>query len=194
MNITPPPIPDPLIPNLRGSPLAIPPRGFTLLEMLITVTILAVVASAVTPLFSDDDRLRVMAASSVISSDLELAQVMTLSYPDQPVVVRFHADKQMYWLAYAFDPETPIVRPTTGEPYVVVIGQGRASTAESVSFSVADLTDDGIEFAASGALANFTATPKIELSRNGTALTLTISPNTGTITEHDGTIADLSVK
>jgi len=169
-------------------------RGFTLLEMLITITILAVVASVVTPMFSDDNRLRLMAASSVISSDIELAQVMTISYPDQPVVVRFDAGKQMYWLAYAADSETPIVRETTGEPYVVVIGQGRASTAQNVSLKIADMTNDGLTFAASGGLVDFATTPMIELSRNGAAVTLTISPNTGTITEHDGTIADLSGK
>jgi len=169
-------------------------RGFTLLEMLVTITILAFVASVVTPMFSDDNRLRLMAASSVIASDIELAQVMTISYPDQPVVVRFDADKQMYWLAYAADTETPIVRETTGEPYVVVIGQGRASTAQSVSLAIADMTGDNVAFAASGGLVDFTTTPKIELSRNGAAITLVISPHTGTITERDGTIADMATK
>jgi prepilin-type N-terminal cleavage/methylation domain-containing protein len=168
--------------------------GFTLLEMLITITILAVVASVVTPMFSDDNRLRLLAASSVIASDIELAQVMTISYPDQPVVVRFDASKQMYWLAYTLDPETPILRENTGEPYVVVIGQGRASSAQHVGLTIADMTNDGLEFAASGGLAYFTAAPKIELSRNGAALTLTISQNTGSITEHEWTIAELAKK
>jgi prepilin-type N-terminal cleavage/methylation domain-containing protein len=168
------------------------PRAFTLLEMLITITILAVIAVAVTPLFSDDNRLRLIAASSVISSDIELAQVMTISYPDQPVMVRFDAGKQMYWLAYDWDPETPIVRETTGEPYVVVIGRGRASTAQDVAVTIADMTDHTIAFAGSGGLADFTTTPKIELGRNGAAITLVISPNTGSITEHEGTIAEMT--
>lgn len=165
--------------------------GFTLLEMLITASILAIAVAAVTPMLTDDNELRLQAAVSVLSSDIELAQVMTLSYPDQPVVVRFDEDRQMYWLAYASDPEWPLQRETTMEPYVVVIGQGRASTAADVRFAIADMAGDGMQFTAAGGLADFTSTPKVELSRRGAAVTMTISPQTGTITEHLGTIAEL---
>ena len=87
--------------------------AFTLLELMVSVTIIAVAAAAVIPSYSDSGRARVIAATSIITSDIELAQVMTISYPSEPVVVRFDPAQNRYWLAYADSPETPIARPRT---------------------------------------------------------------------------------
>src|SRR5688572_2454757 len=113
---------------------AITPRGgrraaFTLIEVLVALTLVAALAAIVAPMFSDDSRLRVMAASSIISSDIELAQVMTISHPDNPVVVCFDPGNASYWLAYAADPDTPLSREDTGEPYQVTLGLDRARSA-----------------------------------------------------------------
>src|SRR5688572_18314175 len=91
-------------------------RAFTLLEMLVTMVIAATVAAIVAPMFSDDSRLRVMAASSIVASDIELAQVMTISRPDKPVVVSFDADGATYWLAYASSPGTALTLAGTTVP------------------------------------------------------------------------------
>ncbi len=72
-------------------------RGFTLIELLMTMTIIAVLAAVVLPKFTDSGRLRVSAASSVLTSDIQLAQVMTISHPDRPVVVYFETKRQN-WL------------------------------------------------------------------------------------------------
>jgi len=159
------------------------PRAFTLLEVLVTVVIIAIIATAVAPAFTNDNHLRLVAAVNVLSSDLELAQVMTISYPDSPVVVRFNPDKQMYWLAYASDPDNPITRAGTGEAYLTVMGQGRAASAQGVTLKLDDVANDTIEFNAQGGLVDFTGKPMIQLNRGDASITLSISPTTGTTTE-----------
>src|SRR5687768_8139513 len=103
--------------------------AFTLVEMLVTVAVLALVAASVAPMFSDDRNLRVVAAARILSSDIEFAQVLTISKPEEPVVVRFDPANNTYWLAYAYDTETPMPRPDGGEPYLVELGTGRARSA-----------------------------------------------------------------
>jgi prepilin-type N-terminal cleavage/methylation domain-containing protein len=164
------------------------PKAFTLVELMITVTIIAVVASVVVPMLNDDNHVRLVAAAGVITSDIELAQVMTLSYPKDPVIVRFDPANRRYWLAFASDPETPITRNDTGQPYLIVLGEGRAVTAEGVEFKISNIKDDALVFDAQGSLVDFNATPKIELNRGDLAITMMISASTGTITQTDGAI------
>jgi prepilin-type N-terminal cleavage/methylation domain-containing protein len=166
-------------------------RAFTLVEMLVTITIIAIVASVVAPMFSSDDRLHVMAASSVLSSDIELAQVMTISYPQDPVIVKFDPANRKYWLAYAATPNTPITREESNEPYVVVMGEGRASTAQGTALALDSVINNTLQFNAQGGLTNFNTQPLIEMTRGDAAITLSLAPTTGTVTEITGRIADI---
>src|SRR5262245_48745623 len=85
-------------------------RGFTLIDLMVTIAVLAVAAAVIIPGVSNNDRLRLMAAANVMTSDIELAQVMTISFPNDPIVVRFDPDNATYWLARPADPDTPISR------------------------------------------------------------------------------------
>jgi|SoiMetStandDraft_5_1073268.scaffolds.fasta_scaffold31755_2 prepilin-type N-terminal cleavage/methylation domain-containing protein len=165
-------------------------RGaFTLIEVLVALTLVAAIAAVVAPMFSDDSRLRVMAASGIIRSDIELAQVMTISHPDNPVVVCFDPDNATYWLAYATDPTTPLPREDTGEPYQVTLGVDRARSAAGVSLAVEQMTSNRIEFAAHGGLTTFTTTPLIKIICGAQGIQLSIKPATGTVTESRMSIA-----
>ena len=68
--------------------------GFTLIDLMVTIAVLAVAAAVIVPGVSNNDRLRLMAAANVMTSDLELAQVMTISFPNDPIVVRFDPDNR----------------------------------------------------------------------------------------------------
>ena len=161
-------------------------RGFTLIELLMTMTIIAVVAAVVLPKFTDGGRLHLAAASSVLTSDIQLAQVMTISNPADPVVVRLDPVQAKYWLARADTPDTPIPRGATGEPYAVVFGLGRAAAALGVTLSLSDLDSNTLAFDAQGAVADFTTEPAITLSLDTRWIRLEIAPTTGTITETSG--------
>jgi prepilin-type N-terminal cleavage/methylation domain-containing protein len=162
-------------------------RAFSLLEILVALTLLAAITAVVAPMVSDDSRLRVMAAAQIISSDIELAQVMTIAHPETPVIVRFHADEPRYWLAYASAPNTPIAREDTGAPYDVTLGLDRASGAEGVAITLDQTPDNTIEFEAHGGLSDFTLAPTIRLVNNTRGIQLAIAASTGSITESDFT-------
>ena len=159
-------------------------RGFTLMELMMTITILIVAGALVMPKLSDDTQLRLVAATSILTSDIELAQVMTISYPGDPVVVQFDPENEHYWLAYADDIDTPIPRPN-GRPYLIVFGQDRARSAAGVSLRLTEVTDNTLAFDAQGGVADISARPVIRLSLGTRFIDLQIAPPTGTITQSE---------
>ncbi|MHC4947246.1 MAG: prepilin-type N-terminal cleavage/methylation domain-containing protein [Planctomycetota bacterium] len=158
-------------------------RAFTLLELLVVMTVAAVVAVLLLPTAGDEDRLRLIGASAVVRSDLEYAQVLTIASPDDPIVMRFDVPNATYWLARSATPGTPITRPDTGVPYQVVLGQGRARTAVGVTLELADVPADTLAFNPLGGLADPTLLPAITLRAGPSWVRLDIAPTTGTVTE-----------
>ncbi len=154
------------------------------------IVIVGVLAAVVLPQLEDTDGVRLIAAARLLGSDLEMAQVMTISNPADPVVVVFQPAKGEYWLADAADPAVPIKRPGTQEDYMVTFGIGQAAGAKGVVMEVAGLIGSTLGFNAQGGVdmtfAN--ATPAIRLKSPPDArwIQLSISPITGTITETTG--------
>lgn len=161
-------------------------RAFTLTELMITVTIVAAVAVMAVPRLSDNVPARLSAASRVLASDIELAQVMTISKPTNPVVVRFDPDTATYWLAYASTPDTPITREQSNQPYCVVLGHGRAGGATGVGISASGVAANTLTFNSSGGMADLTSKPRITLSLANRWIKLDIATTTGSITESFG--------
>lgn len=157
--------------------------GFTLIDLMMTITIIIVAGALVLPNLSDDKRLRLMAAASILTSDIELAQVMTISHPAEAVVVQFDPDNDQYWLAYADAPDTPIPRSDNGRPYLIVFGQDRARSAVGVSLSLTEVSNNTLAFDAQGGIADISAQPVIRLSLGTRFIDLQIASTTGTITQ-----------
>ena len=157
--------------------------GFTLIDLMMTITIIIVAGALVLPKLSDNTQLRLMAAASILTSDIELAQVMTISHPADAVVVRFDPDNDQYWLAYADVPDTPIPRSDNGRPYLIVFGQDRARSAVGVSLSLTEVSNDTLAFDAQGGVADISAEPVIRLSLGARFIDLQIASTTGPITQ-----------
>jgi Tfp pilus assembly protein FimT len=157
--------------------------GFTLIDLMVTLTVIVVVAAMVIPRFRDDTRLRLIAASHVLASDIELAQTLTIANPVDPTVVRFKPGTGEYWLAYADTPDDPIDRADVPGGYRVVFGQGEAASAAGVTIAVTDIGDDTLAFNAQGGIEDLTAEPIVSLHLGPRWIKLAISPTTGTITE-----------
>ncbi|MCA9295756.1 MAG: prepilin-type N-terminal cleavage/methylation domain-containing protein [Phycisphaerales bacterium] len=156
--------------------------GFTLLEMIIAITILAMTATLVIPMVTSDTAARLRAASVVVRSDIELAQVMTSADPSDPVVMVFNADGKSYALCFASDTTTPITR-QNGGAYQETMGVGRLSSCTNVVFTLTDMPDNTLMFNAHGGLEDFTLSPIITLILDGNSVQLMIAPTTGTISE-----------
>ena len=161
--------------------------GFTLFDLMVTMTIIVVMAAVILPNLKDDAQIRLIAGSRLLSSDLEMAQIMTISNPEQPIVVRFEPSVGRYWLAEADDADTPIKRPGSTGDYFVEFGKGDARSASGVFLGVAGVSNDTIAFSAQGGIEDFTATPEITLLQGTHWIKLSISPMTGTISETAGT-------
>ena len=162
------------------------PGGFTLIDLMVTLTIIAVMASVLLPRMDDGGRLRLMAGSRLLASDIEMAQIMTISSPADPIVIKFEPALGTYWLAAASDPDTPILRPGATQVYKVVFGQGRGRTAKDVTFALNDVNANTLIFNEHGGILNPTLEPQITLMHGTRWTTLTVSTMTGAITETAG--------
>ncbi len=74
-----------------------PARGYTLVELLIVVTILGILGTMVIPSFGSTNVLRTQAAVRTIVADITFAQSDALAY-QQPRAVMFDADTNSYTL------------------------------------------------------------------------------------------------
>jgi prepilin-type N-terminal cleavage/methylation domain-containing protein len=158
-------------------------RGFTLVDLMVTITVIVVVAALVVPNLQDDARLRLIAASRILASDIEMAQMMTIVNPEAPTVVRFQNGTGEYWLASAFAPDVPIERDGVPGGYRVIFGEGAAAHAAGVTLVPADIENNTLTFNAQGGIEDLTAEPAVTLMLDSRSITLYIAPNTGVITE-----------
>ncbi len=160
--------------------------GFTLIDLMMTLTIIAVMATVLIPRLGDGGRVRLIAGSRVLSSDIEMAQIMTISNPTAPIVVKFEPSNSRYWLAPASDPDNPILRPGATQLYRVTFGKGRGRTANEVTFELTDVTDDILKFNEQGGVSDPTTAPEIKLIHGQRWIKLNVSTMTGRISETAG--------
>jgi len=159
-------------------------RAFTLLELLIAVTILAILSAMAVSGLTPNDGARLSGAAALIASDLEFAQSLSIANPDDLAAVRFNPDAvggATYWVALASDPSTPIDRPETEEPYLVQFGQGDAAQLTGVNLALTGATDQTLVFDQFGRL---TTTDEVTLTLSNAAGTreVRVSASTGFVT------------
>ncbi|MHC5024479.1 MAG: prepilin-type N-terminal cleavage/methylation domain-containing protein [Planctomycetota bacterium] len=160
--------------------------AFTLIEVIVVVTIIAVIMSIVLPKFNDDTKLRLMAAAAILRSDIEYAQVLTISNPKDPVLVRIDASQHEYWLAKVSSDATPIPRPGNGDPYYIKFGDGRAATTGPMDIALVDIDSEKLIFSTYGGVLDPTKSPVIKLTQNKHWVKIYVATTTGTLTEEYG--------
>jgi len=127
-------------------------RAFTLVEILITVSIMAIVVAVAIPGLSSNDGARLHGALNMVASDIEFAQSIALADPNDPGVFKASADGTGYWVATSSDPNTPVLSEYSNEPRSVTFGAGVAAGFEGVTVTVEQL-DREIQFDGFGRLA-----------------------------------------
>lgn len=172
---------------LQPHPASRPRPAFTIVDAMMTVAVLAMLAVLVLPTMGDEQRSRVSAAARILTSDLEYARALSIASPRDPVVFRIDPADNKYWIARVADPDVPINRPDTNEPYEVTLGLGRARAAAGIRIAPVASSDESIEFDAFGGIAGIGASPTLQLFVESTTrhLDIVVSRATGAIAHED---------
>ncbi|MBT8485296.1 MAG: prepilin-type N-terminal cleavage/methylation domain-containing protein [Phycisphaerales bacterium] len=166
----------PALRNRRGRPRA---QGFTLVELLMVVAVLAILAGLVVPTMGAADRARLRAATRLLAADLEYAQAESMSHGGDPRLVVFDARERSYRVVAASTPDVPITHPGDGQPYETRFGVGRAADLLGVTFRRLALGgDDVLGFGAWGEL-DQTDAATITLALGDREVTITVTSDTG---------------
>jgi len=155
------------------------PRGFTLIELMIVVAVLAIAGALVVPMIGNTAPDKLRGAANRLAADLAFAKVESIAHGDDLRRVVFDNPNDQYHIAAASDPTTPLTNPLGGQPYLVTYGQGNAAILINVTLDSYTLNgDDELGFSLYGGLDQPTAAT-ITLGCDGRTITLTVDPNTG---------------
>lgn len=154
-------------------------RGFTFVELMITVALLAIAAMVALPSLRPDDPLKVIGAATMLASDIEYAQSATLASPADPTIVQFAEKQPRYWLALESDPATPILRPN-GKPYEVHFGVEGAQYLAGLQVELESDPAGAITFDAFGRLTQ-TEDARVVVGNPAGALVVTVTSSTGSV-------------
>ena len=83
-------------------------RAFTLIELIITTIIIAVIVSLALPMFSDQSGGRLVAAQHRLWADIQYAQAWTIANPSTPAKIKFLSD------GYTIEGPMPVERRIRG--------------------------------------------------------------------------------
>lgn len=154
-------------------------RGLTLIEVMVTLTCMAIAAAIVMPALGDRSGERLRGAAQILVADLEFAQSQSMSHGDDPRVLVIESDKAGYRIATKSAPATAVTNPVGAMSYVTRFGQGRAAGLDGVRVSAYSLGgDDQLGFGVLGQL-DQTAAASITLQCGSRKIVVSIDPTTG---------------
>lgn len=156
-----------------------PAAGFTIVEMIVVMLVLAIGSALAVPMFTGSEVTQLRSAAQLLAADLDAAQAESLTHADDPRVVVFDTTNHAYHLAASSTAATPITNLYDKKPYRVEFGKGRASALPDVTIDGFDLDgDDQLGFGIYGQL-DQTAAATVTLGAGGATVTLTLDPATG---------------
>lgn len=159
--------------------------GFTLVELLIVVLIVAVAAGLTVPLLAETSTTRLRSAAELLAADLGFAQVASITHGDDRRVVVFDTARNRYHIATASAPDAPLVNPADGKAYRTTFGNGRAHGLAGVSLVSAAVGGDAtLGFGLYGEL-DQTQDATIALRDGGRRITLSVDAVSGEVSIGD---------
>ncbi|MEQ9452958.1 MAG: prepilin-type N-terminal cleavage/methylation domain-containing protein [Phycisphaeraceae bacterium] len=155
-------------------------RAFTLVELLLVITIIGVIMGMAAPMLRGSDASRIRDAARLLAADLDLARSESIAHFDNPRRLVIDDDNLGYHITYG-DGSTPITDAITKTPYTIRFGTGRAAELASVSIASHNLgSPPHIEFGIYGQT-NLPADATITLAASNYRITLTIDAGSGDI-------------
>ena len=169
----------------RNTNAGIVRHGFTMIELLVVVAILAIAAAIVVPMASSAGSMQLRAAVNMVAADLEYAKSMSISRGQRYAVI-FDKTAGVYYRYRVVDQgENPIRHPITQKLEYVVSFQSDARLGQvkiaGVNFNGMDkVSFDSLGSPFDGTGANLN-TGVITLQAGGITRTVNVEPVTGYI-------------
>lgn len=155
------------LPGIRG--------GFTLIEIIIVVVILAIAAMTAIPLMSSGGSVQIRSAANVIAADLEYARSMSISRGQNFSVV-FYTNTESYQIV---DQSNNVIPHPVKKGFDYVVNFQNDSRLNKVDITNVNFnTTQRVQFDCLGSPDNGGT---ISLDANGPAATITVEPVTGFI-------------
>ena len=156
-------------------------RAFSLPELILVLLILAIAGMLIIPSAGSNATAKADAAARMLRSDIEFAQVQTIANPQNPVVLVLADAGDGWWLADSDNPDTPIDRGESGEPYRMTLGEGRGAAAAGVDIEVQQLPGRILQFDTLGGLEGLAIDPRYHLRCEDAQVQLNVRAGTGFI-------------
>ena len=155
-------------------------RGFTLMELLLSLGILAMLAALAAPMFGNNEALQLDVTRRLLISDLEYSQILAITNPNDAVALVIDESGEGWHIATVSNPEVPLLDSNSGEPLVTILGEGPATSASILTIK-SNTVDNMIAFDQNGGLVDFAQVAEITLQIEDITSIIQISPMTGSI-------------
>lgn len=119
--------------SILHSPVSLPRRGYTLIEVLVVITVLGLAAAMIVPSMGSTGVLRIQAAARQVVADITFAQSDALAYQARRAVVFLPAQNRYVVCAVngaEVDPETDAIFSPSGGKYDVTIDAEKMGGAQ----------------------------------------------------------------
>ncbi len=157
------------------------PDAFTLIEIMIVVTIIAIIAALLVPMIGTTSDVQLRGAAGMLAADLDYARVESIAHGDNERLFVVNSTTQ-YSITTVATTNTPITNPITNQPYTVTYGASIARqfsgvTIQSYSFG----GTSQLQFGLYGELPTATTNATITLACTTHTAQLTINSVTGEV-------------
>ncbi|MEM6392555.1 MAG: prepilin-type N-terminal cleavage/methylation domain-containing protein [Planctomycetota bacterium] len=155
--------------------------GFSLVEILLVVSIIGIVTALALPMFSGTKADRLRSAASLLAADLDYVRAESIAHPSDTRVMVFDASNERYHIAASSASSTPLMNLFTKEDHIVTYGSGTVSALVGVTIdSVSVGGDNELGFDAFGA-PDQTTDATITLGCEGATITVTVRAGSGEV-------------
>ena len=155
-------------------------HGFTLIELMLSIAILAIVSVLATPMFGSNDALQLNVAKRLLVSDIEYAQILAITNPNEQIVLLFEENGKSWYIATVEEITTPLLDSVTGDPLLTSMGFGSAASSPDTTISC-NTSDNALIFNSNGGLYDFSQNAEVRLVCGESSVQVVVSATTGTI-------------